>query len=115
MRLNTLIQPDNAATTPSFKVSIADIAHDYTVTKNTQLSFLKHVRINDLIEIETDNQKRLTFRVTKVEIAHQDICKPNLLPENNEKQQLELITSYPFDSMSFRGPLRYKITASALH
>lgn len=114
MYLDICTRPFTENADTPYYLSIDKIIDTVKITKNSPLKFLKHVRIHDVLRIETLEHHLHLYKIIKVEIAHKDICQPNTFSKLGSKQVLELVTHYPFDSLSLRGPLRYKISARPL-
>ena len=75
--------------------------------KNTHFSFLKHIKNGDIVELDMVDKTTLKYRITHGEIIHSDKASfPQL-----ENSTLALMTCYPFDTVSFGGPLRYVVYA----
>lgn len=82
--------------------------------KNTHFDFLKNVRTGDIIEIQMSDQTMLRFRVSNAEIVHKDNSGIAVHENANAPKRLALVTCYPFDKISFGGPMRYVVTADLL-
>lgn len=82
--------------------------------KNTHFAFLKDMRIGDIIEIQMPMGDLLRFKTVKAEIVHKDNSGiPNIIPPE-APSRLALVTCYPFNAISFGGPMRYVITADLM-
>lgn len=79
--------------------------------KNTQFQNLKDVNIGDLITLERPEGETLKYRVTHSEIL--DSRSQGLAVESAAEtpSKLALVTCYPFDAISFNGPMRYVVYA----
>ena len=75
--------------------------------RDTHFRYLRHLRINDLIRIQSNQGQWLTYRITDQQVVDSEV-QP--LTFQRDRDQLILITCYPFDSL-LQGPLRYRITA----
>lgn len=77
--------------------------------RDTHFSFLRHVEINDEIDVETSTG-HFRYRVMERRIVDSTRAMlPLSLP--NDSPTLELVTCYPFDAVIPGGPLRYVIKA----
>lgn len=82
--------------------------------KNTHFAFLKDMQIGDIIEIQMPMGDLLRFKTVKAEIVHKDNSGiPNITPPE-ALSRLALVTCYPFNAISFGGPMRYVITADLM-
>lgn len=81
--------------------------------KNTHFAFLEHLRPDDRIEVEGIDGAVDTFKVTHFEIVDKDYSGIDL---NTPPAQpsLALVTCYPFNALSYGGPLRYVVYAQKL-
>jgi len=75
--------------------------------KNTQFGRLKELKANQDILLTLKTGERQTYRVTGTQII--DTRKEVLRDQG--PSTLALITCYPFDAVSFNGPLRYVVFA----
>jgi len=75
--------------------------------KNTQFGSLKNIKAGDVISLNHKTGEHRNFRVTKGRII--DTRTEALLDQG--PNSLALVTCYPFDAVSFNGPLRYVIFA----
>jgi len=87
----------------SGQTMIAIAAH-----KNTQFKMLKDLKRGDMIGVETPRSDITHYRVTGFEIL--DSRKGGL--EIKDSETLALVTCYPFDAISFNGPMRYVVFAN---
>ena len=83
--------------------------------KNTHFDFLKDVRTGDIIEVQMADNTRLRFEVSKAEIVHKDRSGIPAHETLDAPKRLALVTCYPFDAISFGGPMRYIITADLIN
>ena len=79
--------------------------------RDTHFSFLKGVRVGDLIVVQRSDGQEFRFKVTGMEIVRWD--KANL-DVHSSKHLLALVTCWPFDARQ-RGPLRYLILAKSIN
>lgn len=79
--------------------------------KNTQFQNLKHLVAGETITLERAKGEVLTYHITHSEIL--DSREDGVSIEHNAKtpSRLALITCYPFDAVSFNGPMRYVVYA----
>ena len=82
--------------------------------KNTHFDFLKDLRTGDVIEMQLTNGAVLKFAVSSAKIVHKDNSNIPLQTPLHAPKRLALVTCYPFDSISFGGPMRYVVTANFL-
>ena len=73
--------------------------------RDTHFSFLRHLRLHDVIEIETPTGAAL-YRVTGQQVA--DSSRQRILPRV-QADELVLVTCYPFDALVPGGDLRYLV------
>lgn len=76
--------------------------------RDTHFSFLRDLRVGDLLEIETDRGQRLRFEVVESTIVHENDPAPL---QSSPTAALTLVTCYPFDTPVPGGPLRYVVRA----
>ena len=79
--------------------------------KNTQFQSLETLKIGEVITLERPKGETLKYQVTHTEIV--DSRKEGLPIEAkaNTPSRLALVTCYPFDAVSFNGPMRYVVYA----
>lgn len=79
--------------------------------KNTQFQSLETLKIGEAITLERPKGEMLTYKVTHTQIL--DSRKDGLPIEVKAKtpSRLALVTCYPFDAVSFNGPMRYVVYA----
>ena len=79
--------------------------------KNTHFAFLKTLRSGDSISIQRADGQTYEFTMTHADIVHKDRSGiPNTQLGANTAQ-IALVTCYPFDAVSFGGPMRYVVYA----
>ena len=78
--------------------------------RDTHFRFLKDVRIGDEIEIERPDGRARTYRVTSLDVVHEDLAR---FYSDPSRAVLTLITCFPFDAVTPGGPLRYVVSAEA--
>ena len=76
--------------------------------RDTHFSFLRDLRVGDLLEIETDRGQRRRFEVVESTIVHENDPAPL---QWSPTAALTLVTCYPFDTPVPGGPLRYVVRA----
>lgn len=79
--------------------------------KNTQFQGLKSLAIGETIKLERPKGEALTYRVTHTRILDSRIEGVAIETEADTPSRLALVTCYPFDAVSFNGPLRYVVYA----
>lgn len=80
--------------------------------KNTHFAFLEDLKVGDEVHVQTYDNNVHVFRVTTAEIVHKDtsgITQSDLT--DISQSRLALVTCYPFDQITFGGPLRYIVYA----
>jgi len=82
--------------------------------KNTQFQNLKTVKTGEIITLERPKGEMLTYQVTHTELL--DSRKDGLPIEAkaNTPSRLALVTCYPFDAVSFNGPMRFVVYAQRI-
>jgi len=76
--------------------------------RDTHFNFLKEVKINELLILQT-TKETITYRIVDLQIVD---SKSYTLQADTEKQNLVLVTCYPFDSFSSSGSSRYLVFAT---
>ena len=79
--------------------------------KNTQFQYLEHVKLGDIIRLEQPENKVLEYRVSRMDILDSRIQGLSIEDPSETPSRLALVTCYPFDSLSFNGPMRYVVYA----
>jgi len=79
--------------------------------KNTQFQGLKNLQAGDAVTLELPLEPRLTYRVTHSEILDSRIDGIAIEELSENPNRLALVTCYPFDAVSFNGPMRYVVYA----
>ena len=78
--------------------------------KNTQFTSLKTIKIGDVISLQTIRNETVSYQVSHQAVI--DTRRETLLDQG--ENTLALITCYPFNAVSFNGPLRYVVYAEKL-
>ncbi len=78
--------------------------------RDTHFRFLRALAIDDALIVELPAGQRFHYRVRETFVADQRDLK---LPRLPAEPTLTLVTCYPFDAVSPRGPLRYVVVATA--
>ena len=76
--------------------------------RDTHFQFLKNVSIDDVFELTDRNNISSSYLVSDIQIF--DATKSDISIYSN-KNEIKLITCYPFDAIVAGGPLRYMVTA----
>ncbi len=76
--------------------------------RDTHFRFLQHLRTGDRIIIHTLTGTAVEYRVSDRQIQHE---RAGWILSPDSRQQLVLITCYPFDALSPGGPWRYVVVA----
>lgn len=79
--------------------------------RDTHFSFLQNLALGEQLQLVNDQGERQSFAVTAIEIVDSEQTP---LWVDDERQQLLLVTCYPFDAVSSGGSLRYVVTAEPL-
>lgn len=82
--------------------------------KNTQFQSLKHLLAGETITLERPKGEVLTYQITHTKILDSRSEGLTIEAEAQTPDRLALITCYPFDAVSFNGPLRYVVYAKRL-
>ncbi len=76
--------------------------------KNTHFAFLEHMSAGETLSLQTIDDVKYDY---VVETGFVMDVRTDTLPQNENADGLLLITCYPFDALSFNGPLRYVVSA----
>lgn len=79
--------------------------------KNTHFDFLKHLKTGDSFEIQLSSGEIQTYKITGAEIVHYKHSGITTVSAANAPVRVALVTCYPFDRLSYGGPLRYVVYA----
>jgi len=79
--------------------------------RDTHFKFLKNVSIQDEFELTDRNNILSRYSVTDIDII--DATKQDISIHTN-RNELKLVTCYPFDAIVAGGPLRYVVTAKSI-
>lgn len=79
--------------------------------KNTQFQELGSLAIGDSIKLERSKGEALIYRVTHTKILDSRTQGVAIEAKADTPSRLALVTCYPFDAVSFNGPLRYVVYA----
>jgi sortase A len=79
--------------------------------RDTHFRFLQRLKPGDLIHIHTAKGGRVDYHVTSWQILHE---KAGWILSPDQRQQLILVTCYPFDALVPGGPWRYVVTTEVL-
>ena len=79
--------------------------------KNTQFQSLKNLTAGETITLERPQEPALTYRVTHFKILDSRKEALPIAHVADNPSRLALVTCYPFDALSFNGPLRYVVYA----
>lgn len=82
--------------------------------KNTHFAFLQIMKPDMEIMVETAKGKQLTYRVSGTQIYDSDTDDLVISSASTAASNLALVTCYPFDRVSFGGPLRYVVWAESV-
>ena len=79
--------------------------------KNTHFDFLKHLKTGDSFEIQLSSGVVQTYKITGAEIVHYKHSGISTDTTTNASARVALVTCYPFDRITYGGPLRYVVYA----
>ena len=79
--------------------------------KNTQFQSLNSLKIGETITLERPKGETITYQVTHTEIVDSRKEGLPIKAKANTPSRLALVTCYPFDAVSFNGPMRYVVYA----
>ncbi|MCJ8274155.1 MAG: class GN sortase [Psychrosphaera sp.] len=80
--------------------------------RDTHFRFLQDVKIGDILEVETADNRQLRYQVFARSIVDHNDTEQVLNQEGSE--ELTLVTCYPFDAIAAGGPLRFVVEAQLL-
>ncbi|WP_325892754.1 class GN sortase [Grimontia sp. NTOU-MAR1] len=75
---------------------------------DTHFSGLSEIKPGDTMSIETRAGTQVYYSVEEISIAHESDTQ---WIEQTDDDRVTLVTCYPFDAMTFNGPLRYVVVA----
>lgn len=78
--------------------------------RDTHFAFLREVVVGDQIQLQTTQGLR-DYRVMSMRIVD---ARQERIDTTVDGDHLLLVTCYPFDALSARGPLRYVVSAAAI-
>lgn len=76
--------------------------------KNTHFAFLEKVKPGQQVALEMIDGSVFHYAIEKSFVFD---SRHDVLPQTTDREGLLLITCYPFDAVSFNGPLRYVVSA----
>jgi sortase A len=76
--------------------------------RDTHFAFLRHLQLEDVIEVEAARGKRTRYRVREMAVVDQGDSR---VLEDGDAPQLTLITCFPFDALVPGTRLRYVVVA----
>jgi len=82
--------------------------------KNTQFQNLKSLVAGETIMLERPKGGVLTYQVTHTQILDSRIDGLTIESDADTPSRLALVTCYPFDAVSFNGPMRYVVYAERI-
>ena len=77
--------------------------------KNTHFSFLKDLRKGDRVKLTDAQGTSHIYHMRSAEIIHKDRFHVPSGQNAESPSQIALVTCYPFDAISYRGPMRYVV------
>lgn len=80
--------------------------------RDTHFRFLKDVRLNDQYDLTGPEGTTLRYRVTEQRVMD---SRRDVIPTRRDKDELVLVTCYPFNAMKAGGPLRYVVRAQRIN
>ncbi|MGJ8564405.1 MAG: class GN sortase [Alphaproteobacteria bacterium] len=78
--------------------------------KNTHFAFLENLKAGMQFQVQMVGGETLMYRVRGADIMDASRETFTIPTDKDAPSELALITCYPFDSLSFGGPLRYIVT-----
>lgn len=79
--------------------------------RDTHFQFLKEVRMEDRLEIKRGDGTTRRYRVTERRVMD---SRRDSIATSHEREELVLVTCFPFDAMTPGGPLRYVVRADVI-
>ena len=79
--------------------------------KNTQFQNLKTIKIGEIVRLERPMGEILTYHVTHTKILDSRVEGLAIEAIADTPSRLAFVTCYPFDALSFNGPMRYVVYA----
>lgn len=80
--------------------------------RDTHFQFLREVHLNDRLDLAGRDGTIRHYRVTEQRVMD---SRRDSIPTRDEREELILVTCFPFDSITTGGPLRYVVRAEAEH
>lgn len=80
--------------------------------RDTHFRFLKDVRLNDQYDLTGPEGITLHYRVTEQWVMD---SRRDVIPTRRGKEELVLVTCYPFHAIRAGGPLRYVVRAERMN
>ena len=80
--------------------------------RDTHFSYLRDVRVDDRIKVQTRKGGWITYTVVDTAVVD---SRTTELRGHQNSDSLTLITCYPFDALVPGGPLRYVVRATSIH
>ena len=80
--------------------------------RDTHFRFLKDVRLNVQYELTGTDGMTLRYRATKQRVMD---SRRDVIPIEGDKEELLLVTCFPFDAIKAGGPLRYVVWAERVN
>ncbi len=77
--------------------------------RDTHFEFLRNIKANTLLSLQLPSGEHKVYRVSSTRIVNTD--REPYLPADTGRNELVLVTCYPFDALVPGGPLRYVVTA----
>ena len=92
---------------PGQKGTVVLVGH-----RDTHFQFLREVHLNDRLDLAGRDGTIRYYRVTEQRVMD---SRRDSIPTRDEREELILVTCFPFDSITTGGPLRYVVRAEAEH
>lgn len=80
--------------------------------RDTHFSFLRRVRLGQLMQLELPDGRQRVYRVQSSRVVD---ASAERMESTDAAESLVLVTCYPFDALQADGPLRYVVTAIPLY
>lgn len=79
--------------------------------RDTHFQFLKEVHLNDRLELIGADGTTRRYRVTEQRVMD---SRQDSIATSHEREELVLVTCFPFDAITPGGPLRYVVRADVI-
>jgi sortase A len=80
--------------------------------RDTHFQFLKELHMDDRLEIMGRDGTIRRYRITEQRVMD---SRRNSIPARNDREEVILVTCFPFDAITAGGPLGYVVRAEAVY